>query len=85
MSYRFEVNHHGSDDRLRLAAMLEAFANDQWHAAHMDAEQAAAAMLDRFARLVRQELELIEVVAAPTDSAFPNSGPDASGGHADRC
>ncbi|MEO9595373.1 hypothetical protein [Rhodopirellula bahusiensis] len=53
MSYRFE-------------AMLEAFSNDQWYAAHMDSEQAAAAMLDRFTRLVRQELELelIEVKAA---------------------
>ena len=45
--------------------MLEAFANDQRHAAHMSSEQAAAAMLDRFTRLVRQELELIEVKAVP--------------------
>jgi hypothetical protein len=63
MSYRFETHHHGNNDRLGLAAMLETFANDQSFAAHADPEQAAAAMLDRFTKLDRQELELIEVVA----------------------
>lgn len=70
MSYQFEAHHHGNNDRLGLAAMIETFANDQWFAAHMDNEQAASAMLDRFTKLVRQELELIEVVARPINSGL---------------
>lgn len=52
--------------------MLESFANDQWFAAQMESEQveseqAAAAMLNRFTKSVRQELELTEVVAVSID------------------
>ncbi|WP_302120516.1 hypothetical protein [Allorhodopirellula heiligendammensis] len=32
---------------------------------HIDAKQAAEVMLDRFVRLVRHDLELIELVATP--------------------
>lgn len=60
MSYRFDVHHHGNSDRLGLAAMLREYANDQWIADHYTNEQAAAAVLDRFSRLVQQEFEVTE-------------------------
>tara|TARA_A100001391_G_scaffold180042_1_gene145306 strand:- start:1778 stop:1996 length:219 start_codon:yes stop_codon:yes gene_type:complete len=63
--YRFETRHHGNHDQLGLAALLEAYANDQWHAGHIDAEQAAEVMLERFVKLVRHDLELIELIAKP--------------------
>lgn len=65
MSYQFKVEHHGQSDRLGLAAELQAFADQEWTAEHMTPEQAAHAILDRFTRVVRQEIELLEVAAEP--------------------
>ncbi|MEM1228060.1 MAG: hypothetical protein AAGJ40_20410 [Planctomycetota bacterium] len=61
--YKFEARHHGDHDRLGLAAMLEAYANDQWVAEHLSAEETARVILDRFGRLVAQEMQLIELTA----------------------
>ncbi|MEM1225850.1 MAG: hypothetical protein AAGJ40_09135 [Planctomycetota bacterium] len=43
--------------------MLEAYANDQWVAEHLSAEDTARVILDRFGRLVAQEMQLIELTA----------------------
>ncbi len=69
MSYQYHVDHHGDRDRLGLAAELQAFADQEWTAEHMTPEQAAAAVMDRFVRVVRQELELIELTARPIERA----------------
>jgi hypothetical protein len=57
----FTTIHHGDSDKLGLAAELERFANDQWLGAHYTQEQAVSAIMDRFRRLIDQELELIEL------------------------
>jgi hypothetical protein len=57
----FTTIHHGERDKLGLAAELERFANDQWLGAHYSQEQALSAIMDRFRRLIDQELELIEL------------------------
>jgi hypothetical protein len=57
----FTTIHHGDCDKLGLAAELERFANDQWLGAHYTKEQAVSAIMDRFRRLIDQELELIEL------------------------
>jgi len=57
----FTTIHHGDFDKLGLAAELERFANDQWLGAHYTKEQAVSAIMDRFRRLIDQELELIEL------------------------
>ena len=57
MRFQFEVRHHGNADKLGLAAMLHEFADDEWLPVHMTAEQATHAVLDRFSRIVRAELE----------------------------
>jgi hypothetical protein len=55
MSYRFETHHHGNNDRLGLAAKLAAFLDRQWLAIRTDHCQAAAAMPDRFTKLIQHD------------------------------
>ncbi len=63
----FQAIHHGTD-KLGLAALLEAFANDQWIGEHYSEEQACELLLDRFKKLVVAELEMVEVrVVRPND------------------
>ncbi|MDM4019337.1 hypothetical protein [Roseiconus lacunae] len=69
MAFKFEVRHHGNHDKLGLATMLQAFADEEWVAEHMTAEQAAFSVIDRFSRIVKSELELVEVIAKPPTSA----------------
>lgn len=59
---RFTAHHHGTN-KLGLAALLEAFANDQWIGEHYTEEQAVEVVMDRFRRLVEAELEMVEVRA----------------------
>ncbi len=56
----FQAIHHGTD-KLGLARLLEAFANDQWIGEHYSDEQACELLLDRFKKLVDAELEMVEV------------------------
>ncbi|MCC6509771.1 MAG: hypothetical protein IT423_11725 [Pirellulaceae bacterium] len=56
----FTAHHHGTDKH-GLAALLEAFANDQWIGEHYTEEQAVEAVMDRFKRLLEAELEMVEV------------------------
>ncbi len=63
----FTAHHHGTD-KLGLAALQEAFANDQWIGEHYSEEQACELLLDRFKKLVVAELEMVEVrVVRPND------------------
>ena len=62
MARTFRAVHHG-DDKLGLAPLLEAFANDQWIGEHYTDEQAVKAIVDRFGRLVAQEMELVELAS----------------------
>ena len=57
----FTAIHHGEFDKLGLVAELEPFANDQWLGVHYTEEQAVSAIMDRFRRLIDQELQLIEL------------------------
>lgn len=57
---RFVVTTEGPN-RLDLRESCEQFANDQWSASHMTAEQAAEALQEQFRRAVLQELELLQV------------------------
>lgn len=65
---RFVVTTDGPN-RLGLRELCEHFANDQWSAAHMTAEQAADALLEQFRRAVLQELELLQVECVDDDMA----------------
>ena len=58
---RFIAKTEGQN-RLGLRELCEQYANDQWVADHMTAEQAAESMLDCFRRAMVQELELLEPV-----------------------
>ena len=55
--------HHGEVDKFGLASELERFANDQWIGAHYSNEDAIATVMDRFRRMIEQELQLIELKA----------------------
>jgi hypothetical protein len=57
----FTTIHHGEVDKLGLASELERFANDQWIGSHYTEEQAISLVMDRFKKLVQQELELVEL------------------------
>jgi hypothetical protein len=46
MARTFRTVHHG-EDKLGLAALLEAFAYDQWLGEHYTDEQAAEALMER--------------------------------------
>ena len=46
-------------NKLGLRELLERFAAEQWVAAHMTPEQAAASVLDVFKRQLAQKLELL--------------------------
>lgn len=76
MSFRFEARHHCNSDRLGLAESLQRFADEEWVADHMTAEQAAEAVLDRFVRIVKSELELLEIVVKPNrrEVVSPDAG-----------
>ena len=63
MSLWFTTIHHGEVDKLGLASELERFANDQWIGAHYSNDQAISTVMDRFRRMIEQELELIELRA----------------------
>ena len=57
---RFIVTTEGQN-RLGLRELCERYANEQWVAAHMTPEQAAASVLECFKLAVHQELELLEL------------------------
>lgn len=61
--HRFTTRHIGNLDKLGLASELERFANEQWLGAHYTPEQAQLLIMDRFRRLIDQELQLIELTA----------------------
>ena len=63
MGLWFTTIHHGEVDKLGLASELERFANDQWIGAHYTNENAIATVMDRFRRMIDQELKLIELRA----------------------
>ena len=63
MGLWFQTIHHGETDKLGLASELERFANDQWIGAHYTNENAIATVMDRFRRMIDQELKLIELRA----------------------
>lgn len=63
MGLWFTTIHHGEVDKLGLASELERFANDQWIGAHYSNENAIATVMDRFRRMIEQELKLIELRA----------------------
>ncbi len=63
MGLWFQTVHHGEVDKLGLASELERFANDQWIGAHYTNENAIATVMDRFRRMIDQELKLIELRA----------------------
>ena len=65
---RFTVHHHGQD-KLGLMALLQRYADEQWVGKHYSEEQAAEAVMDRFQRAVRAELEMIELSAQQTPPA----------------
>ncbi|MEM6778224.1 MAG: hypothetical protein AAF670_11260 [Planctomycetota bacterium] len=69
--YEFETCHHGDHDRLGL----EAYANEQWVAGHLSAEDTARVILDRFGRLVEQEMQLIELTAKRATAGDEQRGP----------
>ena len=48
-------------NKLGLSELLQRYADEQWVAAHMTTDQAAASVLDCFKRAVNQELELLEM------------------------
>lgn len=57
---KFSAKAHGRSS-LNLAAMIEAFANQQWVPAHMTPEQASAFVLDQFRRTVNSELQTVGI------------------------
>ena len=63
MGLWFQTVHHGEVDKLGLASELERFANDQWIGAHYSNDDAIATVMDRFRRMIEQELQLIELKA----------------------
>ena len=63
MGLWFTSIHHGEVDKLGLASELERFANDQWIGAHYSNDDAIATVMDRFRKMIEQELELIELRA----------------------
>ncbi len=63
MGLWFHTTHHGETDKLGLASELERFANDQWIGDHYSNEDATATVMDRFRRMIEQELQLIELRA----------------------
>jgi hypothetical protein len=50
--------------RLGLRELLRSYANEQWIAGHYTLEEAADISLDCFKRLVKRELELLELRCA---------------------
>ena len=63
MGFFFQTIHHGEMDKLGLASELERFANDQWVGAHYSEEDAVATVMDRFRKMIEQELQLLELRA----------------------
>lgn len=61
MGFSFTTIHLGELDKLGLASELERFANDQWLGEHYSQEDAVALVMDRFRRMVEQELQLLEL------------------------
>ncbi|HUP79198.1 MAG TPA: hypothetical protein VM260_11650 [Pirellula sp.] len=61
MGLWFTTIHHGEVETLGLASELERFANDQWIGAHYSSEDAISTVMDRFRRMIEQELQLIEL------------------------
>lgn len=63
MGFRFTTTHNGETDTLGLASELERFANCQWVGDHYTLEQATALVMDRFKRMIEQQLQLIDLQA----------------------
>ena len=63
MSFWFQTIHHGEVDKFGLASELERFANDQWVGEHYTFEQASSLVMERFKKMIEQELNLIELRA----------------------
>ena len=63
MSLWFQTIHHGEVVKLGLASELDRFANDHWIGDHYSNDDAVATVIDRFRRMIEQELKLIELRA----------------------
>ena len=63
VGFFFQTIHHGEVDKFGLASELERFANDQWIGEHYTNEDATATVMDRFRRMIEQELKLVELKA----------------------
>ena len=63
VGFFFQTIHHGEVDKFGLASELERFANDQWIGDHYTNDDATATVMDRFRRMIEQELQLIELRA----------------------
>ena len=63
MGFFFQSIHHGDVDKFGLASELERFANDQWVGEHYTFEQASSLVMERFKKMIEQELKLIELRA----------------------
>ena len=61
MGFTFTTTHNGETDKLGLASELERFANCQWIGDHYTLEQASSLVMDRFKKMIEQQLELIEL------------------------
>ena len=61
MGFTFTTTHNGETDKLGLASELERFANCQWIGDHYTLEQASSLVMDRFRKMIEQQLELIEL------------------------
>jgi len=57
---KFTVTTEGQN-RLGLRELCQQFVDEQWVAVHLPADQAAESVLREFKRVVRAELELLEV------------------------
>ena len=63
VGFFFQTIHHGDVDKFGLASELERFANDQWVGEHYTFEQASSLVMERFKKMIEQELKLIELRA----------------------
>ena len=61
VGFFFQTIHHGDVDKFGLASELERFANDQWVGEHYTFEQASSLVMERFKKMIEQELKLIEL------------------------
>lgn len=69
---KFTVTTEGQN-RLGLRELCQQFADDQWLAVHLPADQAAESVLREFKRTVQAELEMLECRCNDIDPAPPGA------------